>query len=175
MNGMLPAQAAAQLASLVVFIAAARWYVMPWLNSRPRAVALTALLWVHVFRYVALQTFAAQHEGFPISASGAREIVIGDVTGAIVAFTGILLLRRRSRLAVPFAWLLVVQTAVDTFLNIRGGMREHLMGASTGVTWMVLAFFVPLVVISAVLMALQLISRRAEDLEEAPWPSSRIP
>src|SRR5215471_14784186 len=82
---MTPAQAAAQFASLIVFIAAARWYVAPWLTRQPRAPALIALLWVHVFRYVALQVFAAQHEGFPISRGGAIEIMIGDVGGAALA------------------------------------------------------------------------------------------
>src|SRR5262249_25660007 len=59
----LPAQAAAQFISLFVFAFAARWYVAPWLQAQSRAGALTALLWVHVFRYVALQVFAAQREG----------------------------------------------------------------------------------------------------------------
>ena len=50
---------------LIVFAAGARWYAVPWLNARPRADALTALLWVHVFRYVALQVFSAQHDRLP--------------------------------------------------------------------------------------------------------------
>jgi hypothetical protein len=165
MNPALPAQAAAQFASLIIFILIARWSVIPWLNRRSRASALTALLWVHVFRYVALQIFSAQHDGFPISASGAREIVAGDVSGALIAFISILLLRRRSKMAVPLIWLLVAETALDTVTNIRGGMREHLLGAASGVTWMTLAFFVPLVVVSAVLLGLQLIARRGEELD----------
>jgi hypothetical protein len=39
------------------------------------------------------------------------------------------------------------------------------MGAASGVTWMVLVFFVPMVVVSAVLIAWQLISRRGEALD----------
>src|SRR6266566_4414658 len=53
------AQALAQASSLAVFATMAIWYVAPWLNSRGRAAALTPLLWVHVFRYVALQTVSA--------------------------------------------------------------------------------------------------------------------
>lgn len=69
---------------------------MPWLAARDRAEALTALLWLHVFRYVALQVFAARRDGFPISMGGATEIVMGDVAGAVLAFSAIALLRRRS-------------------------------------------------------------------------------
>ena len=162
MNYLMPAQASAQLLSLIVLGAIARWHVVPWLNSRGRADALIALLWVHVFRYIALQVFSAQRDGFPISDSGAMEIVIGDVGGAIMALVTIALLRQRSRLAIPLAWLLAAETAYDTVSNIRGGVREHLMGSAGGVTWLILSFFVPAVVVSTVLLVWQLYSRRQE-------------
>lgn len=77
MNYLLPAQAGAQQAMLAVYIAVARWYVAPGLATRNRADALIALLWAHVFRYVALHVFSAQRDGFPISDGGAIDIVIG--------------------------------------------------------------------------------------------------
>ena len=165
---MMPAQAAAQLLSLIVFGIMARWYAVPWLRSRNRADALTAILWVQVFRYVALQIFAAQREGFPISDGAALEIVIGDVAGAAIAFATIALLRYRSRLALPLAWLLAAETIYDTIANIRGGVRENLLGAATGLTWLVLAFFVPVVIVSIGLLVWQLVARRREALVEVP-------
>jgi hypothetical protein len=167
MNYLMPAQASAQFISLIVFAAAARWYAVPWLNALPRAEALTALLWVHVFRYVALQVYSAQHGGFPISDDGAADIVIGDVAGAAIAFAAIVLLRRTSRIAILLAWVLAAETAYDTVTNIQGGVREHLMGAASGVTWMILVFFVPAVVVSCVLMVWQLYARRGESLGAA--------
>src|SRR5262245_2367439 len=167
MNYLLPAQASAQLLSLIVFGAIARWYAVPWLKRRPRADALIALLWVHVFRYVALQVFSAQRDGFPISDGGAMEIVVGDVAGAFMAFVTIALVRRGMRLAIPLAWLLVAETTYDTVSNIHGGVREHLMGAASGVTWFVLVFFVPMVVISVALLVWQLYSRRSEAIDSA--------
>jgi hypothetical protein len=160
-----------------VFGAIARWYVVPWLNSRVRADALIALLWVHAFRYVALQVFSAQGTGFPISDGGAMEIVVGDVAGAVMAFVTIVLLRNRVRLAIPLAWLLVAETAYDTVSNVHGGVREHLMGAASGVTWIILVFFVPMVVISGVLLAWQLHARRSEALDSAVvrGPGTREP
>jgi hypothetical protein len=164
-NQLVPAQAGAQLISLAVYIAIARWHVVPFLAKRGRADALIALLWVHVFRYVALQTLAAQREGFPISIEGATEIVVGDVFGAVVAMTAIMLLRRRIHAGVIVCWILVVETVSDTVLNIRGGIEEHLMGAATGVVWMILVFFVPAIVVSIGLLAWQLVARRGEALE----------
>ena len=49
--------------------------------------------------------------------------------------------------------------------NIHGGVQEHLMGAASGVTWMILVYFVPMVVVSSVLMAWQLHARRGERLD----------
>jgi hypothetical protein len=176
MNDLLtPAQASAQLISVIVLGAMARWYVAPWLNGQTRAGALTALLWVHVFRYVALQVFSAQRDGFPISDGGAMEIVIGDVAGAVIAFITIALLRRKARLAIALAWLLATETAYDTVANIHGGVREHLMGAASGVTWMIVTFFVPMVVVSSVLMVWQLHARRGEQLGADTAQDRRLP
>jgi hypothetical protein len=161
---LMPAQGSAQLLSLIVFGTLATWYVVPWLKTRGRADALTALLWVHVFRYLALQAFSAQLDGFPISDGGVMEIVIGDLFGMAIAFATIVLLRYRVRLAIPLAWLLVAETIYDTFLNIRGGIHEHLMGAARGVTWMTLGFYVPLLIVSLVLIIWQLYSRHGERL-----------
>jgi len=164
MNYLEPAQAGAQFATLAVYGAIAFWYVIPWLRRQPRAKALIALLWVHVFRYVALQIFAAQRGGFPISDGAAMAIVIGDVAGAALAFAAIILLRSRASLGVPLVWVLAAETAYDTVDNIRGGISEHLMGAASGLTWLVLVFFVPAVVVSLVLLVWQLYARRGETL-----------
>ena len=109
--------------------------------------------------------------------SGALEIVVGDVGGAVIAFAAIVLLRRRAFAGVIFCWLLVAETTTDTFLNIRGGVEEHLMGAATGVTWMILVFFVPAIIVSVGLLAWQLVSRRQEALAESnelPFAPGRL-
>jgi hypothetical protein len=93
------------------------------------------------------------------------DIVVGDVVGAVTAFIAIILLRRRIRAGVTLAWLLAAETIYDTIDNIRGGIQEHLMGAAGGVTWLVLVFFVPMVVVSLVLIVWQLYSRRGEALD----------
>lgn len=164
MNFLQPAQAGAQLLSLIVFGTMARWYVAPWLKTLGRADALVPLLWIHVFRYVALQAFSAQRAGFPISDGGLMEIVVGDVTGMVIALATIVALRYRARLAIPLAWLLVAETIFDTITNIRGGIHENLMGAASGVTWLILGFYVPLLIASVALIIWQLYSRRGEPL-----------
>ncbi|MBV9516561.1 MAG: hypothetical protein JO068_00435 [Hyphomicrobiales bacterium] len=165
MISLVLAQAGAQLISLIVYGVIAGWYVVPWLKGRSRANALIALLWIHVFRYIALNVFSGQHTGFPTSDAGALDIAIGDVGGAVLGFVTIALLRQRVRFAISLAWLLVLETAYDTVTNIRDGIHEHLMGAASGVTWLVLIFFVPALVVSTVVLSWQLYSRRGETLE----------
>jgi len=41
------------------------------------------------------------------------------------------------------------------------------MGAASGVTWMILVYFVPMVVVSGVLMVWQLYARRGEELDSS--------
>lgn len=167
MTFLQPAQAAAQLFSLVVFGTMARWYVAPWLRTLERSAALVPLVWIHVFRYVALQSFSAQRDGFPISNGGVRDIVGGDVAGAIIAFATLVALRYRPRVAIPLAWLLVAETTMDRAINIRGGIHENLMGAAGGVTWLIIGFYVPLLIVSVGLIIWQLYTRRGEPVDGA--------
>jgi hypothetical protein len=162
------ALALAQLGSLVVFVCIARWYVAPWLSHEDRCTALVALLWPHVFRYVALQSYSAQHAGFPISDAGLARIVYGDVAGAVLAIVAILALRHKLRAGIAMSWLLVLMTIADTVSNVAGGIRENLFGAATGVTWMVVAFYVPFLMVTLALTAWQLISRHGESITDEP-------
>ena len=158
----------AQLFSLVAFACIARWYVAPWLSNQQRATALIALLWPHVFRYVALQSYSAQHAGFPISDAGVARIVYGDVAGAVLALVAIFALRHKLRAGIAMTWLLLLMTIVDTVSNVTSGIRENLFGTATGVTWMVVAFYVPFLMVTLALTAWQLVSRYGEAISDEP-------
>jgi hypothetical protein len=152
----------AQLASLIVFTVASFWYVAPFLKRPERTQALTVLLWIHVFRYVALFTISAQHEGYPISDAALQEIVVGDLTGAAIALVSILLLRARSALGLLLTWALCLETILDFAVGIHRKIIEPSTAEVQGVLWAVLAFFVPAVIVSVPLLLWQLYSRRGE-------------
>ena len=165
MPHLIAAQAGAQLMSLLVYALAARWYVAPWLERQERANALATLLWLQVFRYVALVTFSAQRDGFPISDGGVQAIAAGDLAGAALALAAIIALRYRARVGIALAWLVAAETIGDTVANIRDGIREHLMGAAGGVPWLILVFYVPLIVVGVFLLVWQLYARRGGALD----------
>jgi len=150
--------------SFVVYAITAFWYVVPWLKNHERAVALTPLLWVHAFRHVALQVFSAQRAGLVIPNSFRDQIAFGDLAGVILALLALIALRLRARLAIPITWLFVVVTAFDLVNAIVGGMREGMMGMAYGVTWLILAFYVPALWVTLALIVWQLVSRRQRAL-----------
>src|SRR5215471_8791354 len=113
--------------SLVVFILIARWYAAPWLRTKSRATALTVLLWVNAFRFVALELFSAQQAGLAIPDRLRDEIAYGDVAGAILAVICIFALRRRSRTAIPLIWILAGATFLDLANALLGGIRNQMM------------------------------------------------
>jgi hypothetical protein len=145
--------------SFVLFITAAVWYVGPWMKRLPLAVALSVPLWVHAFRYVALQVFSAQHLGFRISDGLAGEIAWGDVAGAGLALIALWLLRHNSRAAIPVVWLLVVETIVDLVNSTVMGIREGALGTAHAVTWLILVLYVPLLWVTLALLVWRLIAR----------------
>ena len=150
--------------SLVVYSLIAIWYVAPWLKKLDKRQALTAPLWVHVFRYLALYLLVAQREGYAISDQVLNVVVIGDLSGAVLALAGIIFLRMRSRLGPIFAALVLIASITDFF---RWRIRQKSSWAgpeATGVWWLVFVFFAPLVLVSLPLLGWQLYQRREEAL-----------
>ena len=66
MTELTAAALAAMTLSFVVFATAAAWYAVPRMRTVALGAAITPLLWIHAFRYVALQLFSAQAFGFAI-------------------------------------------------------------------------------------------------------------
>ena len=162
--------AAAGLASTLSFIVLllmAAWYVIPWLKSRSRADALTALLWVQAFRYIALQIFSSQKFGFAVSDGARDQIAAGDFTGVILALIAIVALRYRLRVAALLVWVFVAETVLDLVNATIAGIREELFSTASGVTWLILTFYVPLLWVSLGLIVWQLYSRHREPLSFA--------
>jgi len=142
--------------SFLVFTVLAVWYVGPWMRRQPLAIAVSVPLWVHVFRYVALQIFSAQHFGLRISDVLASEIAWGDVAGAALALGALWLLRRGSRAAIPVVWVFVVESTLDLLNATLGGIRERALESAYAVTWLILDFYAPLLWVTLALVVWRL-------------------
>jgi hypothetical protein len=150
----------ASLLSFAVISTATIWYVVPWLRAQSLANALLPLLWVHVFRYVALQIFSAQRFGFLVSDGTRNAIAFGDVLGAALGLSAIVALRTGSRLATALIWVFVAESVLDLVNATVAGIREDLFSSASSLTWIILTFYVPVLWISLCLIVWQLLSRR---------------
>jgi hypothetical protein len=158
----------AQVISFALLITTIVLVVGPWMNRKPLAVALGTLLWIHAFRYVALQIFSAQRFGFAISDALASEIAWGDVAATLLAIAGLWLLHFRSPVAKVVAWVLVIESVIDLANATLGGIRENALESATGVTWLILSFYVPALWVSTGLMAWLLVLRRGQAFADQP-------
>jgi hypothetical protein len=159
------ASSIATVLAFVVVTAFTGWSVVPWMRQCSAAVAIGACLWVHTLRIVALQIYSARRFGYDIPASMANQIAWGDVVGACLALLALWLLRRRSVAAVPVIWLFVIETTLD-FLNAAAlAIRHHSARTAHDLSWVILNFYVPVLLISLALATWQLITRRAELLD----------
>lgn len=156
----------AQLSTMITYVSLARWYVLPWLKGRTLRGALSPLVAVHLFRGLALQLYSAQADGFGISNAARDHNIIGDMLGMALALTALGALRFRLRYAIALVWLLVIETLLDIASGLPTAIKEHAMGSATGVTWLVLVYFAPAVMLSSGLIVWQLIARRRESVDE---------
>jgi hypothetical protein len=157
-----------QAISIVVYAFVAWIFVVPWLRRADKVQALSALLLVHVFRYVVLYLYVAKREGYAISDAALLNLVVGDLSGAVLGAVGIVFLKMRSRLGLAVSALLVVATVADAARGAYLRGIEPPRPDPAGVWWMIFVFFAPLVVVSLPLIVWQLYSRRAESLN-APF------
>jgi hypothetical protein len=159
------AAALANVLNFVVFALIAAWYVAPWLAAKPRASAITILLWVHAFRDVALQIFSAQQFGFAVSDSTRNVIAAGDLLGMALAVGAIIALRyRRASAAMFLIVAFAAETAFDLVYTSILGVREQLYATASALTFLIVAFYVPLLWVSLGLLIWQLCVRRREPL-----------
>jgi len=124
---------------------------------------LTAPLWIHAFRQIAMQIFSARKFGFDVPLGLAREIAWGDVVGALLALTCLWLLRYGSRWARVVLWIFVIETLVDLVNATIQGVRNEVFTTANGVTWVILNFYVPLLWVTLALIVWRLSSPQAVD------------
>jgi hypothetical protein len=159
MTELTAAALVAMALSVAVFATAAAWYAVPRMRTMALGAALAPLLWIHAFRYVALQLFSAQAFGFAIPDPTRDQIVYGDLIGMGLAMATLYALRYRWRSAIPLAWVFVVATILDLSNAAVMGIRQDLFDKAADVSWLILTFYVPALWVSVVLVAWRLWTR----------------
>ncbi len=144
--------------SLVAYALIAFWYVAPRLAKLPREAALAPLLWIHAFRIIGGTILApgAVDAGVPMDFR--VMIGYGDLATAFLALLALIALRARFRGAIALVWLCVVVGMLDTVNAIIQSVRDSVFTYPLGVNWVIVAIYVPALLVSSLLIFKQLLS-----------------
>jgi hypothetical protein len=140
------------LVSLGVFSLITAWYVWPRLTKLSRHSALTALLFVQVFRYVGMTLLVTYMIDQKLPRSFLADAAYGDLLAAALSLASIYALRRRWRGAIPLVWVANVWGFYDLLNGLRGVLQTNVPNFNLATLWYIYIFYAPLVLISHVLI-----------------------
>jgi hypothetical protein len=145
--------------SLIAFLLIAFWYVAPRLSRLPREAALVPLLWVHAFRIVGGTILAPGSVDAGVPMAFRLMIGFGDLATAFLALLALIALRARFSGAIALVWLCIVVGMVDTVNAIIQSMRDNVFSYALGLNWVIVAIYVPALLVSSLLIFMQLLRR----------------
>jgi hypothetical protein len=154
----------AQALNMFALIALAIWFVVPKLRNTGRAKALMALTSVHLGRTLCLEIYSSQDAGMKMANNIRDQIVVGDLLGWVLALIILFCLAWRLRFSVVLIWLLAIETVVDMGSGTIALIRAGTIGDVNGTSWLIVAFYLPVVQVAVGLSIWQLITRRSEPL-----------
>jgi hypothetical protein len=143
--------------SLASYGLIALWYGVPRLSLLSREAALAPLLWIHAFRVVGGTILApgAVDAGVPMEF---RTMVgFGDIATALLALLALVALRLHFRGAIALVWLCLTVGMLDTVNAIIQSVRYDVFTFALGVNWVIVAIYVPALLVSSLLIFLQLL------------------
>ncbi len=159
----MPRELILPLSILMAFIAyslIAKWYVMPSLQTLPRARALTPLLLFHSTRFIGLAFLIPGVTAQPLDPRFADPAAYVDLLAAILALLAILALRRGWSAATPIVWIFNIEGSLDLLNAVTQGLR-YTQDGDLGATYFIPAVIVPALLVSHVMIFI-LLTRRVQ-------------
>jgi len=138
--------------SLLSYALIAIWYVVPRLSKLPRVEALIPLIVLHTFRTVGLVFLFPQVTGGALPPGFAAPAAYGDLLTAGLALLAVFALRLRPGWALPLVWLFNLVGITDLLFAMYNGAVTGLPFFHLGVAWLLLTFYVPLLLVSHVIV-----------------------
>ena len=153
--------------SLIAYALIGFWYVAPRLSKLPREVGLAPLLWIHAFRVVGGTILAPGSVDAGVPMDFRVMIGYGDLTTAALALLALIALRARFSGAIPLVWLCVIVGMLDTVNAIVQSVRDNVFTYSLGVNWVIVAIYVPALLVSSLLIFMRLLGPDRSPSENA--------
>ena len=144
--------------SLMVYTLIAKWYVTPWLEAKPINQALILLIFPHALRHVGLTFFVPGVVAQPLPNFFANTVAYGDLVSGLLAILSLIALRGGWSLALPLVWLFNIVGTAD-LLN---ALRQAEAVPDLGATWYIPTFWVPVLLVTHVMILARLLRRGSE-------------
>jgi hypothetical protein len=138
--------------SLLSFTLIMVWYIVPRLSKQPRLQALLPLVLLHTFRSAGLVVLLPQVMGGAVPPVFAVPAAYGDLLTAVLALLAAFMLLLRTGLALPFVWLFNLVGTVDLLYALYEGAMTGLPFFHLGVYWFIPTLYVPLLLVSHVII-----------------------
>jgi hypothetical protein len=128
------------------------WYIVPRLSKQPRMQALLPLVLLNTFRTVGLVFLFPQVMGGALPPGFAAPAAYGDLLTTGLALLAVFALRFRPGLALPLVWLFNLVGITDLLFAIYEAAMVGLPFFHLGVAWLLLTLYVPLLLVSHVVV-----------------------
>jgi hypothetical protein len=152
------------LISLIIFVVAARLYILPRVNTKSLVWIAPPILLLNAMRHLGLM-FIAPGVTLPgLSTLFAYPAAIGDFITAILALSALYVLRTRPSRALPWLWAFNIFGSLDFMSSIA---LANIAGAAPflGAAYWIPAFWVPMLITSHYIMYVQLLRARSTSTE----------
>ena len=133
---------------LVGFGLIANWYLVPWLDSRPRKDALLILILFHVFRYLGAWFLISGIVSANLSPAFAVPAAYGDLIAAFLALLATFALRNNWPFAEISLWVFSVFGTLDLVNALLQGFLHIQRPGQLGGMFMIPVFYVPALLVS---------------------------
>jgi hypothetical protein len=138
--------------SLLSYTLIAVWYVVPRLSKQPREEALLPLVLLNTFRTVGLVFLFPQVTGGALPQDFAVPAAYGDLLTTGLAGLAAFALQLRPGWALPLVWLFNLVGITDLLFAMYQGAVTGLPFFQLGVAWLLLTLYVPLLLVSHVIV-----------------------
>lgn len=156
--------------SVVVFGLAAKWYATPWLANKPLNAALGLLILPHAFRHIGLTFLVPSVVAEPLPSAFANPAAYGDLASGLLALGAVVALRLGWRLALPLVWVFSLVGTIDLLNALRQVEAVPYFGA----TWFIPTYFVPLLLVTHVMIFARLFGRESANKRAVIKGSSSV-
>ena len=143
---------------LLTYSLIARFYIVPRIAVLPRADSLTALMFIHCFRYIGMAFLITGVTSVALDPRFANSAAYGDLLAAVLAIVAIIALRRTWAVAIPLVWIFNIIGTLDLLNALFQGVR-HVADGQFGAMYFIPALIVPALLVTHYLIFVVLLRR----------------